>query len=79
MLIADMQDVAETFRDQEGRRPAFALNQNVGDDCGGVDHDAIDFARTNLGGLHHVRHAGEKSLQQVVMGGQHLVHGQHAR
>ena len=79
MLVADMQDVAESFRDQQSRRPAFALDQHVGDDGGGVDHDAIDFARTNLGRLHHVRHAGEKSLQQVVMGGQHLVDGQHAR
>ena len=79
MLVADMQDVAESFRDQQSRRLALALDQHVGDDGGGMDHDAIDIARADPGCLHHVRHAGEKSLQQVVMGGQHLVDGQHAR
>ena len=79
MLVADMQDIAESFRDQQRRRPAFALDQHVGDDGGGMDHDAVDVARADLGRLHYVRHAGEKSFQQVVMGGQHLVDGQHAR
>ena len=79
MLVADMQDIAESFRDQQRRRPAFALDQRVGDDGGGVDHDAVDLARPDLGRLHHIGHAGEETLQQVVMGGQHLVDGENAR
>ena len=78
MLIADMQDVAEPFGDEESRQLAFALDQDVGDDGGGVNHDAVDFARTDARGLQHIRHAGKKPLQQVVMGGQHLINGQHA-
>ena len=73
VLIADREHVTEALGDDERRRQALALDQRVGHDRRGMDHDAVDRVGCDAGLAEHGIDAPEEALQQVVMRRQRLV------
>jgi len=78
MLVPNVQHIPKPLGYEQRGRRAFALDQRIGDDRGGVNDDSVDITRANAGRSHDMRHADKESFKQVVMGGQNLVNGQHA-
>ena len=66
MLVADRQHIAKTLGDDERRRQSLALDQRIGDDRGGMHHDAIDRVRGDAGLPQHGVDAPEEAFQEIV-------------
>src|SRR5688572_30296208 len=76
MLVTDAQDVAKSLRDEQRRRRPLALDQGIGDDCRGVHDHPIHLAWHQTRPLEHGMNAGEETFDEVVRGGERLIHGQ---
>ena len=77
VLVTDGEHVGETGGGMIRAVVApLRIDQGVGDDGGGVHHQAADLGRARPGLAEHLIDPGEEAPEQVIVSGQHLVDGE---
>ena len=73
MLVANDENITESFRDEQRDLRPLALDQYVGDDGRGV-HEQVRYRRRLDAGLaEHLTHRRQRTVEQITVGGERLV------